>query len=91
MQREPLPGDGDPRRQRITQTQPVGKRAKSVQADMGDDLLAAPFHHHRNRAVSVHLASALPTRVPDVFTATESLVWWALPRMGDPQVMRPRE
>ena len=32
---------------------------KSVQPDMGDDLVAATFHHHRNRAVTVHLASAL--------------------------------
>ena len=40
VQREPLTGDRDPRRQRITQPQPVGKRAKSVQPDMGDDPLA---------------------------------------------------
>src|SRR6266508_6190551 len=91
MQREPLPGDRDPRRQRIAQPQPVGKGAKSMQPDMGDDLLAAPFHHHRDRAVTVHLASALQSRVPDASTTSESLVWWALPRMGSPQPTKPRE
>ena len=59
MHREPLTADRDRGRQRITETQPVGKRPKSVQPDMGDDLLAARFHHHRDGAVTVHLASAL--------------------------------
>ena len=41
----------------------VSERAQRVQPDMRDDLLAAAFHHHRNRAVTVHLASALQSRV----------------------------
>ena len=91
VQRETFARDRDPRRQRITQPQPIGERAKSVQSDMSDDLLAASFHHHRNRAVTVHLASALPTRISDASTTSESLVWRALPRMGSPQLTRPRE
>ena len=84
--RSPLIGIA--RRQRITQPQTVGKRAKSVQPDMSDDLLAAPFHHHRNRAVTVHLASALQVRDSDASTTSESLVWRALPRMGNPQLTK---
>jgi hypothetical protein len=34
-----------------------------MQPDMGDNLCAAHLHHHWNCAVTVHLASALPTRV----------------------------
>jgi len=37
---------------------------QSVQTDMGDDLVAAAFPHHRDRAVTVHLASALHRRDP---------------------------
>lgn len=59
MHREPLPGDRDTGRQQITKPQPVGERSKRVQADMSHDTLAGPFHHHRNRAVTVHLRSAL--------------------------------
>src|SRR5947208_13522394 len=59
MQWDPLTGDRDARRQRITKPQTVPKRSKSMQPDMSDDLLAAPFHHHRDRAVTVHLGSAL--------------------------------
>ncbi len=51
--------------------------------DMGHGPVAGPSFRHRGQgAVSVHLASALPTWIPAVSTATESLVWWALPRMG---------
>jgi hypothetical protein len=88
MEREPLAGGRDVRRQAITEP---GERSKSVQADMSDDLLAAPFHHHRRRAVSVHLASALPARVLTSSTATASLVWWAPPQMGQDQLTRPGE
>src|SRR5215218_5918773 len=88
MQRDPLTGDRDARRQRITQPQAVPKRAKSMQPDMSDDLLAAPFHYHRDRAVTVHLASALQGRVSDASTTSESLVWRALPRMGSPSTHR---
>jgi hypothetical protein len=41
MQREPLTGDLDPRRQRIAEPQTISKRTKSMQADVGDDLVAA--------------------------------------------------
>ena len=64
---------------------------KSVQPDMGDDLVAATFHHHRDRAVTVHLASALQARDSDASTTSESLTWRALPRMGNPQLTKPRE
>jgi hypothetical protein len=65
----------------MTEPQTVGKGSKSVEADVGHDLVAEPFHLHTDRAVSVHLASALLTRVPDASTTSESLVRWALPRM----------
>jgi hypothetical protein len=91
MKREPLPGHRDPSGERITQPQAVGKRSQRLQPDMSDDLLAAPFHHHRNRAVTVHPAGALQIRGPDASTTSESLVWWALPRMGSPQLTKPRE
>ena len=85
------PVERDPRRQRIAQPQPVGERAKRVQPDMGHDLVAAAFHHHRNRAVTVHLASALLARDSDASTTSESLARRALPRMGDPQLTQTRE
>jgi hypothetical protein len=65
MQRGPLAGVRNGRRQRIAEPQPVGERPQRVQPNMGDDLVATPFHRHRNRAVTVHLASALQERVSD--------------------------
>ena len=59
MGRQALTDNGDARRQRITQPQPVGKGTKGVQPDVGHHLLAAPFHPDARRAVSVHLGSAL--------------------------------
>ena len=47
----------------MTEAEPVGKRTKQMQPDMSDDLGAAGFHDQRNGAVTVHLASALPTPV----------------------------
>ena len=41
---------------------------------MSDDLLAAAFHHHRNRAVSVHLGSALLLGILLPSTSAVSLV-----------------
>ena len=84
VHRRPLTARRDPCRQRIAQPQPVSKRAEHVQSDMGDDLVAAPFHNHRHRAVTVHLASALQVRVSDASTTSESPIWRALPRMGNP-------
>ena len=49
--------------ERITDAEAVSKRTKQMQPDMRDNAFAARFHDHRNRAVTVHLASALPTRV----------------------------
>ena len=71
--------------------QPVGEGAQRVQADMGDDLVAAAFHHHRDCAVTVHLASALQVRGSDASTTSESLTWRAFPRMPAPQTTNPRE
>ncbi|MCA1707825.1 MAG: hypothetical protein LC808_32950, partial [Actinobacteria bacterium] len=42
----------------------------------------------RERAVSVHLVGALQFRDCDASRTSESLVWWALPRMGGPQLTR---
>jgi hypothetical protein len=36
-----------------------------MQPDMGHDLVTTGFHHHRNRAVTVHLAGALLVRDSD--------------------------
>jgi hypothetical protein len=57
MCREPPPLI-DQRRQRVAEPQTISKRAAHG-ADVGDDLVPAAFHHHRDRAVSVHLAGAL--------------------------------
>ena len=46
-----------------------------------------PFH----RRCSVHLASALQVQESDRSATSESLTWRALPRMGGPQLTRPRE
>ena len=67
------------------------KRAKSVQPDMGHDLVAAGFHHHRDRAVTVHLASALLARDLTSSTTSESLATRAFPRMRGPQPIKTRE
>ena len=91
VQRRPFAGDRDRRRQRITEPQTVGERPQDVQPDMGDDLVAATFHHHRDRAVTVHLASALQVSGSCVSTTSESLIWRALPRMGNPQLTKSRE
>jgi len=60
MHRQPLTARRDRRRQRSAEPEPVGKYPKSVQSDMGHDPVTARFHHHVLRAVTVHLASALP-------------------------------
>jgi hypothetical protein len=91
MEREPLTADRDPRRERIAQPQPVRKRAKRVKTDVGHDLVAAGFHHHRNRAVTVHLASALLGWELMPSTASESLATRALPRIRDRQPLKTRE
>jgi hypothetical protein len=78
---QPEPGSGDPRRQQLAHPEPISERPQSMQPDMSDDLFAAPFHDHRNRAVTVHLASALLTREPDASTTSESLVRRALSRI----------
>lgn len=54
-----LADDGDPPRQRLTKTEAIRQTAECVQPDMGHYLVTARFHHHRSRAVSVHLGSAL--------------------------------
>jgi hypothetical protein len=82
VQRQPLAGDRDARRQGMPEPQTVGKSSKGVEAGMGDDLVPARFHLHADGAVSVHLASALLTRDFLPWTSTESLVRRALPRMG---------
>ena len=84
MHRRPLTARRDTCRQRIAEPQPVGKSAKHMQSDMGHDLVTAPFHHHRHRAVTVLLASALQVWVSDASTTSESLIWRALPRMDSP-------
>ena len=81
VQRQALTADRDPGRQAITEAQPVGKGAKSVQAYMGCDLVPAGLHHHRNRRVTVHLAGALLARDQDASATSESLARWALARM----------
>ena len=43
----------------MTKPETIRERAKSVQPDMSHDLITAPFHHHRNCAVTVHLGDAL--------------------------------
>src|SRR5215207_7838865 len=58
---------------------------------MGNHLVATAFHHHRHRAVTVHLASALQVWVSDASTTSESLTRRALTRMGNPQLTPPRE
>src|SRR5215207_5725231 len=58
---------------------------------MGNHLVATAFHHHRHRAVTVHLASALQVWVSDASTTSESLTRRALTRMGDTQLTPPRE
>src|SRR5215218_1438754 len=58
---------------------------------MGDDLVAATFHHHLDRAVTVHLASALRVRDSDASTTSESLIRRALPRMRPDQLTKPHE
>ncbi len=45
--------------QRVAKAKTVSERAKSVQANIGDDAFAAPFHHHRNRAATLHPVGAL--------------------------------
>ena len=91
MQREPLTRRQDPRRERITQTQPVRERAERVQPDMSHDLGATGSHHHRNHAVTVHLAGALLVRLLDASITPESLATRAPSRMGPDQLTRSRE
>jgi len=59
MERESLTGRGDAGRERITESQTVGKCAKSMQPDVGDDTGSTGFHNHSKRAGSVHFGSAL--------------------------------
>lgn len=47
---------------RLREHNPVHQLFQRVQADVGDDSFAAPFHNHRNCAVSIHLAGALLAR-----------------------------
>ena len=56
-------GVRDRRRQRIAEPNRSARRAQGVQSDVGHDLVAAAFHHHRNRAVTLHLASALQVEI----------------------------
>ncbi len=63
VERQTLTGDRDPSRERIAEAQTVGKGAKGMEANVGDHLVATAFHPHADRAVSVHLASTLLTRV----------------------------
>lgn len=85
VQREPFTGDRDAcADSELPRPKPVGERAKPVQPDMGLDTLAGPFHHDRNRAVSVHFASAVQSRDSDASTTSGSLPWSALPLIGSP-------
>jgi hypothetical protein len=47
------------RREAIGEPQPVGEASKCVQPDVGDDAAPAGFHLHADRAVNLHLGSAL--------------------------------
>jgi len=49
----------DTSRERITESQPVGKSPKSVQSDVGHDTGSAGFHNDATRAGTVHFGSAL--------------------------------
>jgi hypothetical protein len=81
----------DRRREGITETQPVGERAKSVQADVGCDTGPAGFHLHARCAGTVHFGSALLEGDTAASTQSVSLVGRAFPRMRPSQVMRTRE
>jgi len=61
MEWKPLTGDRDPRRQRITHPQAVGKRSKSMQPDMSDDLLATPST--TTGTVLLPFTSRVPSRI----------------------------
>lgn len=56
----PFTGDGDASGQRSPETEAVAKGPKSVQLDMGHDLLPAAFHDH------VSLLVASPRKCPPV-------------------------
>ena len=79
---EPEPRPRDRADNESPNPQPIRERTQRVQPDMSDDLLAAAFHHHRNRAVSVHLAKCPPDSGLGRVDNAESPVWRALPRMG---------
>ena len=49
----------DPRREGISESQPVRKSPKSVQSDMAHHLVTAGCHNQATRAVTVHFVSAL--------------------------------
>ena len=59
VQRHALAPRRDPRREGISESQPVRKGPKSVQSDMAHDLVTAGCHNQATRAVTVHFVSAL--------------------------------
>ena len=91
VQWEALTGPRDARRERIAETQTVGKGPKSVQADVGHDTGPAGFHLHASRAVSVRLGSALLVGILLASTPTVSPAGRAFPRTRDGQLTRRRE
>jgi len=91
MQGEAERTDRDARRQRITEAQAVGESAEGVEADVGHHLVAAGFHNHRDRAVSVHLRSALLVGSLVFSTNAVSLARRAFSRMRAGQLRWLRE
>ena len=74
---------------RPTRGGPPGTPARAT--DVRDNLLAAASHHHRNRAVSVHLRSALLLGDLLLSTSAVSLARRASSRTRDPQLTDARE
>jgi hypothetical protein len=59
VQREPFADRWDASRERITESQAVGKSPKSVQSDVGHDASSTGFHNDATSAGTVHFGSAL--------------------------------
>ena len=91
VQRHPLPPRRDPRRERISEAQPVRKGPKSVQPHMANYLVTAGCHNETTRAVTVHFVSALLVMGLCVSTASVSPDRRARTRMHAVQFMRFRE
>ena len=91
MNRGPLPGPPDGTGQRMAEPETIGKAAKSVQPNMRHNAFAAPFHHHRNRADTLHPVGALLVRDSDASTTSESQPTRASTRIGQPQPPETRE